>query len=649
MTTIPGATASQRTNIIIFGLFALCNIVGLISAQQSFAGKNFPLYYVIQDNVLFWEKIYGTYSLNEAVIHDSEDLSKVYEVIALIDTNLPGAGKFNRQLKKRKKKKYEKLLKKLSRQRPQSSEEKRIVALFSGKYSMRKMGRAAENVRTQTGQKERFKAGVIRSGAYLKEMKKIFKRNGLPEELAYLPHVESSFNYQAYSKFGAAGIWQFTRATGKEYLTVDYILDERRDPLYATHAAAKYLKNSYRNLGNWPLAITSYNYGLSGTMRAVKDKKTYGNIFKTYKQGHFKFASRNFYSEFLAALKVAKRLENSPNIQQDSPLHCSYFSLPGYIHIKDVTRHFNLPKNVITKLNPGLRKPVLKGEKFIPKGYSLRLPTSNAISRKIVLIPNSLFHQKQRTSNFHRVQRGETAGTVAAKHGVSLKRLIAANNLNKNATIFIKQKLRIPSSSSTTTTSTYSSVPKFTARYKEKKSQLNTRRSRPILSATKKRRPVSLTTTLVPKIDPTLYNVYGLHRGKGRAVGYITVQPEESLGLYAEWLGTNIQGLATLNGFKKNRNISPGQKVKLTFDNQLPRHFEDKRLDFLQETEEDFFSAFSVVGQIIYRVTEGDTFWDLCYNKFDIPLWLLERYNRAINLSTLNKRQKLVIPLVQPI
>ena len=168
------------------------------------------------------------------------------------------------------------------------------------------MAVAAESVRSQTGQRERFLAGVIRSGAYIPAIKQVLRSYGLPEDLAYLPHVESSFNTAAYSKVGASGIWQFTKSTGKTYLRIDQAVDERSDPLIAAHAAAKYLKNSYNQLGTWPLALTSYKYGTAGTKRALNEKGSYERIFTEYNKGHFKFASRNFYAEFLAAKEIAR-------------------------------------------------------------------------------------------------------------------------------------------------------------------------------------------------------------------------------------------------------------------------------------------------------------------------------------------------------
>jgi len=303
--TVPDQQINPKKLMLRFFVTVICVLCFSISGQNAAAGdKNFPLYYAIVDNVNFWEKIYATYSLNQAVIHDSEDLSKIYTVIPLHKSSRKGAYRLNSKKQKQARKKYSKMLKRLAAGAPKTPEEKRIVAMFTGKYSKRDMKKAAPRVRSQSGQKERFRSGVINSGAYMSEIKKIFRSYNLPEELSYLPHVESSFNTKAYSKFGAAGIWQFTRSTGKQYLKINYVVDERLDPIIASHAAAKYLKNSYKKLNHWPMAITSYNYGLSGMMRAKNDLGTYTDIFNNYNKGHFKFASKNFYSEFLAASRM---------------------------------------------------------------------------------------------------------------------------------------------------------------------------------------------------------------------------------------------------------------------------------------------------------------------------------------------------------
>ena len=406
--------------------------------------KNFPLYNAISQNVAFWEKIYAHYSLTEAVIHDSEDLAKIYEIIPLLGEDIPGSARYNEIFQQHAKEKYRTILKNLSVQGPTTREEARVAALFSGKNRSARFALAAENVRSQQGQKERFLGGVIQSGQYMKEIKRLFRSYNLPEELAYLPHVESSFNFNAYSKHGAAGIWQFTRETGKNYLTIDYALDERRDPILAAHAAAKYLKNSYEALNSWPLALTSYNYGLAGMLRAVNDEGDYVNVFKNYHQGYFKFASKNFYSEFLAALKVAKQLEQNPNIKIDAAQSTRYLNLSGNTHMSDAAKHFGVSTKKIQSLNPALQPSVIQGKKRIPRGYVLRLPAGNKTNHLLASTPSTVYKRQQKQNLFHLVRKGDTALSIARYHGISVKSLIMANKLDKHATVKLQQRLTIP-------------------------------------------------------------------------------------------------------------------------------------------------------------------------------------------------------------
>lgn len=610
--------------------------------------QNFPHYKTISRNVAFWENVYSRYSLTEAVIHDSEDLSKIYEIIPLLGDDLPGAARFNSIFQKNAKEKYSAILKSLASREPATSDEIRIAALFSKKNKRNELLLAAENVRSQRGQKERFLAGVIHSGRYMKEIKRIFRAYRLPEELAYLPHVESSFNFKAYSKFGAAGIWQFTRGTGKQYLTIDYTLDERLDPILAAHAAAKYLKNSYYTLNSWPLALTSYNYGLAGMLRAAKDEGGYEKVFNNYSKGHFKFASKNFYSEFLAALKVAKQLEKNPNIVLDQAQSTRYLNLPGYVHIKDASNHFGIPKETIISLNPALRPSVISGEKHIPKGYIIRLPAEKKTNSLLASIPSSFYQKEQKPSLFHRVQKGDTAGSIARLHGIPLKSLMNSNNLDKYATIYLKQRLRIPKPAKKVAKAE-ENIFRLSAPTNSKNVSSGQDRTTLSFLANKQKHPKGSGFDFLPMKDPTVYNVFNIHKKNGKIYGYITVQPEESLGLYANWLGMPDTVLSTLNGLTPRRNIDPGQQLLLVFERLSPTLFEEKRLDFLQETEEDFLAAFTVIGQKIYKVISGDTLWDLCYNKFDIPLWLLERYNSTINLTRLDNKQELIIPITQQI
>ncbi|MCI5146143.1 MAG: lytic transglycosylase, partial [Candidatus Electrothrix sp. AR3] len=211
----------------ILALFFFFSAV--IAIVEVKADNRFPLYPMIRPNVHFWEKIYGTYTSNQGVLHDKEHLDIVYTVIDLVPKGTPGAGRINKKLMKLARNYYKNILKKFAEgKRPFTREEQRIFNLFRMKNSSN-FFQASDNLRFQTGLKNHFRAGVIRSGAYMPAIKRIMRVHGLPLELAYLPHVESSFNVQAHSKAAAVGLWQFTKYTGREFMTINTLVDESFD------------------------------------------------------------------------------------------------------------------------------------------------------------------------------------------------------------------------------------------------------------------------------------------------------------------------------------------------------------------------------------------------------------------------------------
>jgi membrane-bound lytic murein transglycosylase D len=411
------------------------------------AEEPFPLYSVIHSNVSFWVRIFTHYSTLQAVVHDSVDLNIIYEVIDLKPVDHPGARKINRHRMKKVNRKYAQVLKRLAADPlAEDADCRRVAALFGSRANARTFRHARDRVRCQIGQRDRFHAGLVRSGAYIDEIRTILKAYGLPEDLAYLPHVESSFNTNAYSKFGAAGMWQFTRSTAKRFMTVDDVVDERRDPIVAAHAAAQLLKENHDRLGSWPLAITAYNHGAAGMQRAKSAYGDYAEIFKSFKGRTFKFASRNFYSEFLAARRVASDYQRYfGELVLKTPMRLTSVNLEGFAALTDICRHFKVSPKVVRIMNPALGPPVFSGQKYIPKGYLLCLP-GHVEANGVFLseIPTRLLKKEQKPSRFYSVKRGDTAGRIARMHQVKLADLILANNLNRQATVYAGQRLRIP-------------------------------------------------------------------------------------------------------------------------------------------------------------------------------------------------------------
>ena len=641
----------------------------------------FPLFESIKPNFTFWKKIYSEYTTSQVVFHDRRNLSIIYGAVELKDKDEPGARRYNKKIIKVKKKHYIKLLKRLSSGiTPASSEEKQIYALFTENNLMDLLRDAHNNIRKQLGQKDRFIEGLVRSGAYLQEMKEILKGYGIPEDLAYLPHVESSFNYQAYSKFGAAGIWQFTHSTGRRYLKIDYTLDERRDPILATHAAARFLKENYETLGSWPVAITAYNHGTQGMLKAVNSNKNFEDIYNNYDGRTFGFASRNFYSEFLAAREVAgNHKKYFGDLKLEKPVKRVMVKTPGYVAVEDLSKHFNVPESAIKKLNPALREPVYSNQKYVPKGCCIYFPEESLshIGSATLKIPGKLLKTKQKPSLFYRVQRGDTAGKIARENNVRLRDLIIANQLNRRATVYVGQNLRIPgagekvilasarkspapeevlskSSSGQATASTSK---------KEEEPVMQNIDGNKILLASSAGAEEEINTAVSDSVEPPAvsqeedrqinpliitgdFSIEKINNVNGKITGVIQVEPEETLGHYADWLQIETQKIRRLNGFSYARNILVGQRIRIPLDNISGEIFEEKRYEYHKEMEEDFFAAYRVEKTEKYVIRRGDSLWVLCNEKFEIPFWLMKKYNPGIDFNRLARSAKLAIPVV---
>ena len=246
---------------------------------------------------------------------------------------------------------------------------------------------AALNIRTQLGQRDFFRRGLINSSRYLLYMEEEFKLRGLPTELTRLPFVESSFNESAYSKVGASGIWQIMARTGKAYMIVNDQIDERNSPLKATAAAARLLRSYYRAMGSWPLAITSYNNGIGNIQKAIHHagSRDLSEIITRYHTGDFKFASSNFFTCFLAALYAEKYNELIFKDVARQPLQeREVMRLTGVTRPLNVVRVTGLSTATLLKFNPDLRD-ALKKNFGLPRGFQLHVPvgTSDRWSQRI--------------------------------------------------------------------------------------------------------------------------------------------------------------------------------------------------------------------------------------------------------------------------
>lgn len=264
----------------------------------------FPRPSSIEPNVRFWVDVFSAYGERDFVIHDRDNVWRVYQVL-----HLPGEGSPSRDdvdsMNIYLKYKYTGILNRLaSGQPPADYEERQVAELFKGEpvsaYAL-----AAQNLRVQQGMREQFREGLLRSRYYRPAMERAFRAAGVPSELVTLAEVESGFYNRARSGAGAVGIWQFTRGTGKQFMRITRRHDDRLDPTTETQAAAELLRSNYLTFRNWPLAITAYDYGTAGMVQASDEYGgDYARVLSNYNGPHFGFASKNYYAEFLAALQI---------------------------------------------------------------------------------------------------------------------------------------------------------------------------------------------------------------------------------------------------------------------------------------------------------------------------------------------------------
>lgn len=279
--------------------------------KLTFVAGVFPKPAELEPQVDFWCKVYAKWGKHQVVIHDNRYLNLIYQIVRLPEPAqdgyyTPEQKAFLERRLEYWRERLRRLEAKIANHEPLSSWEEKLANYVAQRVGLEALAGASERVRLQRGLRERFQQGLIVSQQYEPLFRSIFRQYGLPEELAYLPHVESSFQLGARSYAGAVGMWQFTPAAAKTFIGDDSV-QARLNPVLSAHGAARYLRAAYDRLGSWPLAITSYNHGIGGMKRA---KEQYGDDFvkivQAYDHPLLGFASRNYYAEFLAACEVAK-------------------------------------------------------------------------------------------------------------------------------------------------------------------------------------------------------------------------------------------------------------------------------------------------------------------------------------------------------
>ena len=401
----------------------------------------------LEPDIAFWRKVYTQITTEGGLLHDQDDLSVIYEVMKL-PSDLS-----QKQRQKRiedAKKKYSRILDRLAAGATDlSEEEQRVLDLWPKGTHRSRFEEAAEGIRFQLGQSDRFREGIVRSGAWREHIAAQFKKMGLPTELAALPHVESSFNTYAYSKVGAAGMWQFMRGTGRRFMRIDAAVDERLDPYRSTEAAASFLEQNYIVLGSWPLAVTAYNHGPGGMKRAQEQLGTSDivTVVRKYNSRSFGFASRNFYVAFLAALEI----DSDPDkffgpIRRNATDSSLVLEVPAFVPASRLATVLELDREELKRLNPSLLPSVWRGARHVPRGFELRVPNTINLDEVLGQLSGGEHYDAQVAETQHRVGKGESLSAIATRYNTSIAAIAELNNLDRPYRIRAGQVLALPGS-----------------------------------------------------------------------------------------------------------------------------------------------------------------------------------------------------------
>ncbi|RKX29127.1 MAG: hypothetical protein DRP47_02570 [Candidatus Zixiibacteriota bacterium] len=438
----------------------------------------------------------------------------------------------------------------------------------------------------QTVARDAFTKFLVRSKRYKSMMLEIINQYGLPHDLVYLSMVESGYNSRAYSWARASGLWQFISSTGRMYgLNRSWWWDERRDPVKSTHAACRFLKDLYEQFGCWELAMAAYNGGPGRVQRAIKKQKTID---------FWKMRLRRQTMDYVPLIMAATIIAKEPakygfsNIDYEDEILWDEIEIDKCLELSVVAKTVGCSTSELRDLNPELLR------KYTPpdqKKYKLKIPRGT--KSKLLAAYESLPSPKETSWVRHKIRRGETVSTIAARYGVSQYAILEANNLSRRTTIYAGKELIVP-------------VPLD-------------RESRP---SGKKRKYKAKDSIYSVRSGDTMWDI-------------------------ARAFGTTVNALRRINYIERGSRIYVGQRLKIPADSKYfavnnknvitPASNRNNKV----ETGKDYTSTGSSSSKT-HKVRRGDTLWDIA-RKYGTTTSYIRRLNSMGRSSRIYPGQVLVV------
>lgn len=458
---------------------------------------------------------------------------------------------------------------------------------------------------------------LSRSTRYLPMMKNTLRENGLPEDLVYVSLIESGFSPQAHSRSNAVGYWQFIRATGRRYgLHVDGFIDERRDPVLATRAAAEYFKELYSLFGSWHLALAAYNAGENRVKRAVMKNYTRDFWVLMKKRRALAPETKQYVPKFIAATMIAKAPEKYgfTNLEFDDPLSYDTVALTHPISITKLAQNLNVDADELKLLNPKFRGdfvPLSRNDETIVripvgKGNDAPAAVSLSASKEPKIVQGDIY--------YYRVHRGDNLSLIAKRHHITVSRLRRLNNLSNRVLLRVGMHLRVPDAGG----EGYHYVSDAD-------------------DAGKKQRGGASVEAAVATDDSS---------GSGMQNDYHVVRRGENLSTISKRYNVSIEELLKINNITKKTVIRAGQKIRVRVESsERSAVTKGKTIRVAKRGAVKLTTQHMAASSLHHRIRRGETLTSIAA-RYKIPLHKLAKAN---NLKPGNKvlvGQNLVIPKI---
>jgi membrane-bound lytic murein transglycosylase D len=379
---------------------------------------------------------------------------------------------------------------------------------------------------------------LARSSRYMKLMKKILRQNGLPEDLVYIALIESGFTYKATSRAAAVGYWQFIKGTGKRYgLEINSLIDERRDPVMSTQAAAEYFKGLYSVFGSWYLAMASYNVGENRVKREVMNHYT-RDFWELAAKRRFPKETINYIPKFIAAKLIGNNPEKYGfvNIEYQNPIEFEHVKLEKPVNLRIMAEKMGIDYDDLKDLNPKFKGEIAPMKSA---GLELRVPLGQ-IQAALAAAPTASVERVEYVADagetqVYKIKSGDSLYTVARKYKTTVAWLRDMNDLKKGRKLRIGQRIAVPDRSSRKT------VVKAVAKVEPK---------------IEKKEDVEQASTVAEVVT-------------NKGVFYI-VQPGDTLSAIADDYNSNVEELRRMNKMTRGSMLRAGMKLRVPKDEGLP-------------------------------------------------------------------------------